>query len=66
MTILLPFLQNDFDWFRRGTLACMPFTSIPEPEYTAELNMATHGLMSDVHDVNRSLRSLKLKFELLR
>ncbi|KAL9963085.1 hypothetical protein ACROYT_G032256 [Oculina patagonica] len=58
--------KNDFDWFRRGTLACMPFTSIAEPEYTAELNLATHGLMSDVHDVNRSLRSLKLKFELLR
>ena len=59
-------LQNDFDWLRRGTLACMPFVPIEEPEYTAELNVATHGLMSDLHDVNNCLRSLKLKFELLR
>lgn len=58
--------KNDYDWFRRGTLACMPFSLNPEPEYSAELNLATHGLMSDMHDVNRSLRSLKLKFELLR
>ncbi|XP_068734964.1 uncharacterized protein [Montipora capricornis] len=58
--------KNDFDWLRRGTLACMPFVSIEEPEYTAELNLATHGLMSDLHDVNNCLRSLKLKFELLR
>jgi len=44
----------------------MPFGSIEEPEYTAELNMVTHGLMGDLHDVNSCLRSLKLKFELLR
>ena len=59
-------MQNDFDWFRRGTLACMPFVSIEEPEYNSELNLATHGLMGDLHDVNNCLRSLKLKFELLR
>ena len=44
----------------------MPFVSLEEPEYTAELNVAAHGLMGDLHDVNNCLRSLKLKFELLR
>lgn len=58
--------KNDFDWFRRGTLACMPFISVKEPEYTAELNLATHSLMGDLHDVSNCLRGLKLKFELLR
>lgn len=44
----------------------MPFISVKEPEYTAELNLATHSLMGDLHDVNNCLRGLKLKFELLR
>lgn len=44
----------------------MPFVSVKEPEYTAELNLATHSLIGDLHDVNNCLRGLKLKFELLR
>ena len=44
----------------------MPFATLEEPEYSAELNLATHELMGDVHAVNNTLQGLKLKLEILR
>ena len=60
------YFQNDFEWFKKGTLATFPMQQLEDQEYNAVLCKSTHDLMADMHSVKNVLKSLRIKITILR